>query len=50
MKDVLSAAWVLIVDVFWNNALTTMPIIISLVAVVISIATARKQNRIALFE
>lgn len=50
MADFLLAVWGIIVDRFWDNALTTVPIIISIVAVIISITTTRKQNKIALFE
>ena len=50
MKEFLSSAGELIVDVFWDNSITTVPITISIVAIIISIAAANKQNRIALFE
>ena len=40
MKEFLSSAGELIVDVFWDNAITTVPITISIVAIIISIAAA----------
>ena len=50
MKEFLSTVWELTLNVFWINASITMPIILSIVAIVISITTTAKQNRIALFE
>ena len=50
MTETLSTIWECLVNVFWNNGLTTAPIVVSIVAVFISVATARKQNKIALFE
>ena len=50
MRAVFSAIWDFIVLIFYTNASISIPIIISLVAIGISIATAKKENKIALFE
>ena len=50
MEDVVKAIEKLAEKTWMDYALVIVPIIVSMVAIVISIATARKQNRIALFE
>ena len=50
MEQLWSVAWELILMLFVENAAITIPIAISVLAVIISVATARQQNAIALFE
>lgn len=42
--------WEIFVYAFLENAQITMPLIVSIVAIIISVSTAAKQNNIALFE
>ena len=50
MTELMATVWKFLVNLFWTNGLTTVPIVVSIVAVCIAVATARKQNKIALFE
>lgn len=50
MAQLWSVVWGFVLMLFVENAAITIPIVISVLAVLISIATARKQNAIALFE
>ena len=50
MNELVATVWKFLVNLFWTNGLTTVPIVVSIVAVFIAVATARKQNIIALFE
>ena len=50
MNELMATVWKFLINLFWTNGLTTVPIVVSIVAVFIAVATARKQNKIALFE
>ena len=50
MEKFLSIIFKMLVSLFYTNASITIPIVVSLIAIIISIHTAIKQNKIALFE
>lgn len=50
MCELVEVVWGWLVRGFWSNKLTTIPIAVSVVSIFISLATAMRQNKIALFE